>query len=192
MKNLSLVFALVLVFGVSISAKAGNDNDKDKSAKHDVKVVIPKHTSIGLSSDATITLSPSAPESAGQGLRFDVASASDNSHWLQYSSITSSANSISVSMTSNGQALPNGVVIELQAGSNANAGKGEAGSPKPAIVLNGGQQEIISNIGSCYTGTGSNAGHQLTYTLKMTNADQYSQLASGEFKNTITYTITEN
>jgi len=191
MKNLSLVFALVLVFGVSISAKAGNDNDK--SAKHDVKVVIPKHTSIGLSSVEAITLSPSAPESAGQGLRFNVASASNNSHWLQYSSITSSTNSISVSMTSNGQPLPNGVVIELQAGNNANAGKGVAGTPKgAAIVLNGGQQEIISNIGSCYTGTGSSAGHQLTYTLKMTNADQYSELAAGEFNNTITYTITEH
>ena len=188
MKKLSLLIALVLIFGITISANA-----QSKTASHEVTVGIAKHSLIGISSEAGITLEPAAPTTAGEGLKFDVESATNNSVWLNYSSIVGGgSNSISVSMI--GDELPSGVTIELVAAEDAGAGNGKIGQAhEGAIVLSGSTQELISNIKNCYTGTGSNAGHQLTYTLKMDNSgDNYELLTSGNFNNTITYTITEN
>ncbi|QIA09788.1 hypothetical protein [Draconibacterium halophilum] len=187
MKKLSLTLAaLFLVFGtLTVNAK-----DKDK-AEHNIKVGIPSYSLVGISSDATIALMPAAPETAGQGLDFDVESASDNSVWLNYSSIIkSSANSISVSMK--GDNLPNGVTIELVAAEDAGKGKGDIGkTEKKTIVLSGDSQPVVTNIKNCYTGTGSSSGHQLTYTLKMDEtSENYKALTAKDFDTTITYTIT--
>ena len=186
MKNLSLILSLVLIFGISIVANA------QKTANHDVKVGISKHSLVGVSSTTEIVLEPAAPTVAGEGLDFDVESASDNSIYLQYSSIIGgSANKISVAMT--GDNLPSGVTIELSATEDGGEGKGAVGKAKNgAIVLSGTPDDIITNIKNCYTGTGSGAGHQLTYTLKMANNANYEDLTSGDFTNTVTYTITEN
>lgn len=191
MKKVTFLLAAILVLGVSNFAKAQNNGD-GRSANHDVKVGISKHSLVGVSSTSTIVLEPAAPTVAGEGLDFDVQSATDNSVWLQYSSIIGgNANNISVSMA--GDALPTGVYIELTAANDAGKGKGQVGnSHGRKIKLSNSPQEFISEIRNCYTGTGSNAGHQLTYTLKVESNVNYQNLSSGDFTNTITYTITAN
>ncbi|QIA09787.1 hypothetical protein [Draconibacterium halophilum] len=207
MKKVTLILIAIFVFGVSNFAKAQRDRGDgimsgaavvgpaggggSGGAEHNIKVGIPSYSLVGISSDATIALMPAAPETAGQGLNFDVESASDNSVWLNYSSIIkSSANSISVSMK--GDNLPNGVTIELVAAEDAGKGKGEVGkTEKKTIVLSGDSQPVVTTIKNCYTGTGSSSGHQLTYTLKMDEtSDNYKALTAKDFDTTITYTIT--
>ncbi len=194
MKNLALILASVLVFGVSMSAMADDHGNSQSNAKHDIKVGISSHSLVGVSSASTITLEPAAPEVAGAGLDFSASSASDNSVWLNYSSILKgkSSNSISVSMV--GDELPKGVDIELVAAEDAGKGKGEVGkTSKKTIVLSDKSLPVVSEIKNCYTGTGSGSGHQLTYALKMDNeGDNYKELTSGDFTTTITYTITDN
>lgn len=187
MKNLSL--ALILVFGVSLSFNAFGDNNK-KEAKHNLEVKIGTHALVALSSNTSITLEPAAPTTAGEGLNFDVASASDNSIYLQYSSIKrNSDNSISVSMT--GDQLPTGVSIEVEA-ENAQNGKGQIGSSNNRkLTLANGPQDLITGIGSCYTGTGSTNGHKLKYTLKMSSNANYQSLVAKDYTSVVTYTITE-
>lgn len=195
MKNLvfTSVVALVLVFGTAVSASAGNGNDND-GAHHDVKVGISDHALVGISSDATIELQPAAPEVAGDGLNFDVEDATDNSVWLNYSSILknkNSSNTISVSI--DGDDLPGGVYIELVAAEDAGNGKGVVGETHDKkIALSGSSQEVVTGIKNCYTGSGSGSGHQLTYSLKLDNEVSYGELASGSFTTTVTYTITDN
>ncbi|WP_167610050.1 hypothetical protein [Maribellus sediminis] len=186
MKNLSLILSLVLIFGISIVANA------QKTANHNVKVGISKHALVGVSSASEIVLEPAAPTVAGEGLNFDAESTSDNSVYLQYSSIIgSSANKITVAM--DGDNLPTGVSIELTATDDAGAGNGAVGKAvKGAITLSGTSEDIVTNIKNCYTGTGAGSGHQLTYTLKMGSDAKYEDLTSGNFTNTVTYTITEN
>ncbi|WP_319482597.1 hypothetical protein [uncultured Draconibacterium sp.] len=191
MKKVTLTLAAIfLVFGtLTVNAK-DNKGNKDK-AEHNIKVGIPSYSLVGISSDATIMLEPAAPETAGQGLNFDVESASDNSVWLNYSSIIkSSANSISVSMK--GDNLPNGVSIELVAAEDAGKGKGEVGkTDTKTIELSGDEKPVVTGIKNCYTGTGSSSGHQLTYKLKMEEtSDNYKTLTAKDFETTITYTIT--
>ena len=194
MKNLALALAAVLVFGVSMSAMAGDNGNSQSNAKHDIKVGISAHSLVGVSSASTITLEPAAPKVAGEGLDFSAASASDNSVWLNYSSILKGKSSNSISVSMDGDELPKGVDIELVAAEDAGKGKGEVGKTnKKTVVLSDKSQELVSGIKNCYTGTGSGSGHQLTYALKMNNeSDNYKELTSGDFTTTITYTITDN
>lgn len=194
MKNLSLILASVLVFGVSMSAMADDHGSSQSNAKHDIKVGISSHSLVGVSSASTITLEPAAPKVAGEGLDFSASSASDNSVWLNYSSILKGKSSNSISVSMDGDELPKGVDIELVAAEDAGKGKGEVGKTnKKTVVLSDKSQELVSGIKNCYTGTGSGSGHQLTYALKMDKeGDNYKELTSGDFTTTITYTITDN
>lgn len=190
MKRITLLLTAVLVFGTTVFA-ASDDN---KKASHDIKVGIPTHSLVGLSSTEMISLQPVAPDAAGEGLSFDTESATNSSVWLNYSSIVGKAsNTISVSMK--GQNLPKGVTIELVAAEDAGKGKGKIGNAKKkAIVLDeSSAQNLITGIKNGYTGTGTGSGHRLTYTLKMDEtSDNYEALTAKDFTTTITYTITSN
>jgi hypothetical protein len=181
------VLALSLLTVNTFAVVAKND------AQHNVKVNINAHSLVGISSTELIQLQPVAPQVAGEGLDFSTEASTNSSIWLNYSSIVEkTANSISVSM--DGDVLPEGVTIELVAGSDAGKGMGEVGqSSKQPLVLNAKAQSLISGIKNCYTGTGEGAGHQLTYSLKMNQtSENYKALASGSYDTTIYYTITEN
>lgn len=186
MKKLSLVSVLIFFFAVVVNAQNSNS--------HGIKVGIPFYSLVGVSSTSTITLEPAAPTVAGEALDFTAGSATDNSVWLNYSSILKNknqSNSISVSM--DGDVLPTGVTIELVASEDAGNGNGSVGTTNSnVIVLKSQAQEVVGGIGNCYTGVGSGSGHQLKYSLKMdANSANYSALTSGDYNTTITYTITD-
>jgi len=187
MKKLSLL--TVLIFFITVFANAQDNN------AHGILVKIPSYSLVGLSSTDGITLSPGVPGTAGEGLDFGASSASDNSIWLNYSSIlndNSSSNSISVAMS--GATLPAGVTIELAVAPRSGSGKGHLGTEvENPITLATESHDVVTDIKNGYTGSGANNGHQLTYTLKMDNTDEnYSALTSDDYSVTITYTITDN
>jgi hypothetical protein len=188
-----VTFKVITVLALSLLTVNTFATVSNDEAKHDVKVTINAHSLVGISSTNQIDLSPVAPEVAGEGLNFDTEKSTNSSIWLNYSSIVEkNANSISVSM--DGDKLPEGVTIELVAGNDAGKGMGEVGqsSNKP-VVLSKEAQTLISGIKNCYTGTGEGAGHQLTYSLKMKpTTENYKALTSGSYTTTILYTITDN
>jgi hypothetical protein len=191
MKKVTLKVITVLALSVltanTFAATTG------KVAKHDVKVSINAHSLVGISSTNQIELNPVAPLVAGEGLNFDTEPSSNSSIWLNYSSIIDeSYNSISVSM--DGDKLPEGVTIEVVAGNDAGKGMGEVGqSSNEPVVLDKKAQTLISEIKNCYTGKGDGAGHQLTYSLKMKQTtENYKALTSGSYTATVLYTITDN
>ena len=130
-------------------------DDSQSTAKHDIKVGIPSYSLVGVSSTSGIELKPGVPTVAGEGLNFSASSASDESVWLNYSSILEGNSSNSISVTMTGDNLPDGVDIELIASADAGKGKGETGSAKnTTITLDGHGQDIITRITSynvCYT-----------------------------------------
>ncbi len=193
MKKLSLVLGLVLVLGVSNFAIAQEDG---KTVKHEVKVEIPQYALVGLSSTEAITLYPEAPKKAGEGLKFTGDHITDNSKWLNYSYLASSKGKASViSVKLEESNLPEGIVIGLKVGNDQNKGKGQAGKPSNGenneIDITSGANDVVGDIKSCYTGVGVEAGHQLTYHLKMGDLNKYSELASGNYSTKVVYTITE-
>ena len=188
-----VTFKVITVLALSLLTVNTFATVSNDEAKHDVKVTINAHSLVGISSTNQIELQPIAPVVAGDGLNFNTEASTNSSIWLNYSSIVEKeSNSISVSM--DGDLLPEGVTIELVAGSDAGKGMGEVGqSSNESVVLDKKAQILISEIGNCYTGTGEGAGHQLTYSLKMNQtSENYKALTSGSYNTTIYYTITDN
>lgn len=83
--------------------------------------------------------------------------------WLNYSSIVSegSTNYITVSISSG--SLPPEVSLRVLISEDIGFGTGSLGTTIGEITLSSYPQNIIVNIGSCYTGIGLRKGHRLTY-----------------------------
>jgi hypothetical protein len=192
MKKLSVIIAsFVLVFGMSNVAIAQDNNDTNE-ASHSVEISIPTVALVdveGTDGEATtINLTPdvSALE-AGEAV--DFSTANDNSLWLNYTSVVASEQTRNVTASISGT-LPTGVSLKLQAG-GISTGNGALGSSAGEVVLTGTGQNVVTGIGSAYTESGENKGHQLTYTLDMNNSSYSGLIANDTYNVTVTYTITE-
>lgn len=59
------------------------------------------------------------------------------------------------------------------------------------ITLTSVDQQIVSQIGTCYTGSGSADGYRMTFTWSVLNpSTAYQQLASGNYNVTVVFTLT--
>lgn len=173
--NRLVILALVFIF-LSGFVFAAND-----SAAHDVTMQVNEVVLIDLNNTGTITLTTNAPVNGGE----DPAGDSDNSKLLQYTSLVASGTTrnITAQWGATDQA-PAGTSLSLQA-TSVPAGCGTAAAQ---ITINDTAQNIITGIGSCATGTGSN-GAELTYTF---NIDTVGSLVVGDSETvTITLTLTD-
>ncbi len=188
---------LTIVAGLFISGLvfAGNEGDSDNnSASHSVSINIPTIALVDVESGegeaGVINLSPSVSSlEAGEAVDFGTASNSDL--WLNYTSVVDGANStrqITVELD-NENKLPDGVSLLVSAGgiTSGNGKKGSAVNGKVKIERTA--KNLVTGIGSCYTETGVNKGHQLTYELSLDSED-YEDLIADTYDVEITYTIT--
>lgn len=188
MKNLALTLLTVLFFAGTLIAQ------DDSETTHNVSIEIPTISILDVE-DAdgeaqSINLSPdiSALE-AGEAI--DFSDATDASLWLNYTSVVTDGNTNKVTAAINSGNLPSGVSLKLSVGS-ASTGGGETGEAvSGSIELESGAKDIVTQIGSAYTGTGANNGHQLTYSLEMDN-DDFEDLVANTYTVEILYTITDN
>jgi hypothetical protein len=125
-----------------------------------------------------------APDEAGTA----IADATSNSSWINYTSIIESlaTNKVTVALTGT---VPAGTTLKVVAAAQAGTGDGTFGSPTEAVTLSTTPADLITAIGSCYTGTGNTNGHQLTYTWSVDDADYASVVAASGTDITATYTI---
>jgi hypothetical protein len=188
MKNLSIIFATVLLFaGVTVSNAADN-----KTANHNVKIGISTHALVDIEStsgETSISLTPKAPTEAGLGL--DFSNLTNDNFWLNYSSIVSSGNKNNSISVETDQELPTGMTLVLEVGEDQKQGKGKEVKVSENIELSTKAATAIDGIKSCYTGSGVKKGHNLKYTLKFED-EAYEDLTATDIDLTITYTITEN
>ena len=113
--------------------------------------------------------------------------ASDNQSYIQYSSTVSSdtIRSITVRWADN-DAAPSGCILKLTAFPGNESYEGHSTGE---TVLSSSPQPLLSNIGSCATGTGPGEGARLNYTLRVVDS---SLLKAGEQRNVnITFTLTD-
>lgn len=113
----------------------------------------------------------------------------DNSKWLNYN-ITVTPPDLPVSVTAEitSGAISEGLQIQLQAGTYSGTGGSNPGIPTGNLILTNTPQVLISNIGTCNTGVGVNVGHQLTYTLSISD---YNSVKSSSSTVNILFTITQ-
>ena len=186
MKKVAVTLAAFLTLAISNNLFAQDTN----AGSHTVTISIPEVAILDLEGGSSITLAPTPPSEAGNA--FDFTSATDNSIWVNYSSIVASGKQRTVTAEISAGTVPTGLLLKVIAGSYSGSGKGTLGTPGAQITLSGTAQAIISNIGSCYTGTGASSGHQLTYNLVLNSVNDYDKLVQGSTPVTVTYTITDD
>ena len=154
----------------SLSFAQSGDNTTDS---HDVTIDIPEVALLDIEAagSKSITLTPTIPTEAG--LALDLSSATDNSLWLNYSSIIGSTTrplrKVTVEIESG--TVPGGIDIKVLAGNYSGGGEGTTGTAGAALTLSSAAQDIITDIGSCYTGNGTSNGHQLNYSLEFSSGN---------------------
>lgn len=190
MKNYKILF--VFLFGATALTATAQDSNQDA---HNVVIGIPEVALLDLeaANGTSITLGPTAPSEAGMAVDFN---AMDNSIWINYSSIigsiTEPSRNVAVQITSG--TVPAGTELSVVAAADSGSGDGKMGAPTSAVVLSGSAQNIITGIGSAYTGNGVNKGHNLSYALNLSSATgSYAQLDFDKSDTVvITYTLSDN
>lgn len=116
---------------------------------------------------------------------------SDQALWLNYSSaLVNPQNTRTIVAEITGGALPEGVSLKVEASRHEGNGGGQFGKSAGKVSLSSQPKTIITNVGNCYTGDGQNNGHQLTFSIEVSN---YSKIAAaGESSFTILYTLSDN
>lgn len=195
-----IIFIIASVFFISTVASAnGPSNEGGNTASHNIGITIPDLAIIAVygpsGQGTTISLTPET-ENLEAGAAVDFTTATDNSLWLNYTSIASSKGNSGNMHTRKIKAeldenLPNGLDLMLEI-SQASSGSGDIGkATNGKVSLKKGTTWVIDEIGSCYTETGEGKGHQLTYSLDIKD-NQYQKLVAETFSVQVTYTITDN
>lgn len=178
--------------GTFFTTQAQTDN---ATASHEVSIKIPEVAILDVEpASNSFTLQPTEPEEAG--LALDFSKAINSELWLNYSSIVGSTSdkSRTIDVKIGDGAVPDGLLLKVTAGADNGTGDGKMGTPSALpITLSNTAQEIITGIGSCYTGSPEKNGHQLTYALELNTADgSYEKIDFDQSQTiTIVYTISE-
>lgn len=179
------VLAFVLAVGSSFSVFAQDTN----TDSHQITVEVPTVALLDLetsgSKNFTAAFTQPTPLEAGEKLN---APADNATLWLNYSSIQAGTTPKHVDVSAS--ALVPGITIHLVAGTSA-TGFGTKGTPTAGFNLTTSAQSLITGIGSAYTATGPNNGHQLTYSFSALDAS-YANLRSGTTTVDVTYTLADN
>ncbi|KIC64493.1 hypothetical protein [Chryseobacterium taiwanense] len=191
MKRLNLPVLAVCFAFVAISTNMKAQADSNTSA-HDITISIPEVALVDIEPTASknLTMGFTVPTEAGLPI---VPASTNNTLWLNYSSIKSVADvtrTISVQLG----AVIQGVDIKVTAaGATGGAGGGLLGNPASQLTLTATPQTIISGIGSAYTGDGASNGHNLSYSVVSATGVNYQNLsATATSTATVTYTISDN
>lgn len=181
MKNLIALTSIICVFALFVNNVQAQDTE---TASEVVSYELPAMRILDLEGTAP-SLTFAAPAEAGLA----VADVTSNSSWINYTSIIASGSTNKVTVAITNGAVPTGTTLKVVAAADAAAGDGTVGTPTAQVTLDGTAQDIVTGIGSCYTGDGNAAGHQLTYTWSV-DADAYATVATANASLTTTYTIT--
>lgn len=184
-KSISLLFFLALCM---LTTKAQDTS----TYAHDVIINFDEVALVDLEGpggvvEITLNATASATE-AGEAA--DFGTVSDNTLWLNYTSIVGNEASRDITVAITNGALPAGISLDLVAAADAGNGDGTIGTPSAQLTLSGVAQNLVTGIGSAYTGTGVSNGHNLTYSLGIVDFSLLDADNSGAVVE-VTYTITD-
>jgi hypothetical protein len=184
MKKLLLITFAIILTTTYLFAQDTNQGS------HSISINIPEVAILDVEGGASITLTPSLPIEAG--LPLDFSTATNNTLWVNYSSIVASGKARTVSAAITTGTLPTGLTLKVTAGVYAGTGKGTFGTPTSQVTLSATGQSVITGIGSSYTANGVSNGHNLTYALGLLSVDNYNNLIFANTSITVTYTINDD
>lgn len=185
-KSAIIIFILVGFGATKIFAQ-------NNIASHEANIQIPEIALLGLASNHStdLILQPLSPTEAGNSINL-LPTQQNQDLWLNYSSVIRDKNHRRKIVAFVQGEIPEGVRINVEASEATGSGKGKLGKPVGAVALSNQPSEIITDIGSCYTGKGSQNGHILNYRLEYNNSpENYTQIAQAETSINVVYTLTD-
>ncbi|SHF53741.1 hypothetical protein SAMN05444274_106111 [Mariniphaga anaerophila] len=161
---------------------------QSSEAHHKVNIEIPEVALLGLVSEEAGAI---APDEAGAPVNLENFD-QNKGVWINYSSIIrSQTHRRKVVATVQGQ-VPDGVLLSVEATEARGAGKGALGKPAGRVYLSNEPVEVISDIGSCFTGKGMNNGHLLSYHLEAeSSGTEFKSLSQNQTIVQVVYTLTD-
>ena len=190
--NIKSLSVAALLTTVAATTSFGQDT---KKADHTIAITIPEVAILDLESSGSsnaITLAATAPTEAGNALDFSTAKNTDL--WINYSSIigsTSEATRVVTAAVTSGT-IPSGVDVKVTAAADAAGGAGTVGTTAGEITLSATPTNVITGVGSCYTGNGPSKGHNLTYVMSLKSGSYGSLDFDKSGTVTVTYTLSDN
>ena len=186
MKYRSIISFFLIGFFVASSCFAN-----EKEASHKAQVVIPEVALLALQFEGTsaLDLIGNAPDIAGD--QVNLKSTNSSKVWLNYSSVVTKNQKRKVTATIVG-GVPEGVILRLNAMESTGQGRGEMGSSNGKVALSNNPTDIISGIGSCYTGKGIQNGYLLSYEVEIDSDQLYQNNQSKEATLSVVYTLTDD
>jgi hypothetical protein len=181
-----LIFFVTSLCSVSKTVNAQSNNTAEMSITLNIPAIALIDFAVHGSQIVTYSYSNSEPNQVEQII---TPSTGDNT-WLHYSSIVENGLTNYITAHISSGSLPADVSLNVLVGADAGAGAGSKGTSIGQITLSAYPQNIISNIGSCYTGMGFNNGHQLTYIWENPESFNYSFYYENGHLIAVTYTIT--
>jgi len=126
---------------------------------------------------------------AGIGAEQIITPSTLDKTWLNYSAIVDGNSTNVISVNISYKNLPAEISVRLNVGESVGTGAGKMGKPVGPILLTSYPQDIIVDIGSCYTGRGTHKGHQLTYSWEWLSPYDIDQSTIDNIEIAVTYTI---
>lgn len=175
------ILFFVLICNLQLHGQTGNSVDIP------ITISIPEVALVDFQGTSRLITANSPNDGQRSAEQVITQSTSDNT-WLNYSSIVSPGASNYISVYISEGDLPPATFINLNIGDDVSEGKGATGNPSGEIILSRYPQNIITGIGSCYTGRGINKGHQLFFSLVGDNTNLVIP-GNNDYRISVTYTI---
>jgi len=192
--NLDMKISQSILIVFLLFCSTGIMTAQNNVSSHKLNIGVPDVALLGLASENSsgISFSASSPTEAGNSIDFNNEH-QNNNIWLNYSSIIKNSTHRRKIVAFVQGEMPEGIHLKLKASEAEGAGKGKLGNPAGEILLTEEPTDIISDIGSCYTGKGANNGHVLTYELEYDQSSTaYAGLNTEQTTFHVVYTLTDH
>lgn len=180
------IFLASLCFSSSILMQAQSNNKAEMKLTFSIPALALINFAVNASQIITYSFSNITPSQVEQ----IISPATGDNTWLNYSSIVENGTTNYITAHISSGSLPADVTLDVLIGTYAGSGAGLLGTSIGEITLSSYPQNIITNIGSCYTGMGINTGHQLTYVWQNPESFNYNYYFENGNLIAVTYTIT--
>ncbi len=181
LKYISLIFILMGAIPLFAQNQDGSVNVRFSVPEIAVLDVEPEHNNIEFSVVASVS----------PGGEPEVKQLSGESIWLNYSSaIRGNGNTRSINAQLAGNSIPDGISFFIEASAPSALGSVNQGTSAGRVEISEEPRPIVTGIGSCFTGDGVNMGHELTYSVEITDFEKVKSESNQVF--TVVYTITDN
>jgi hypothetical protein len=174
-------------------AFSGLSYAQDNTQSSNVAISIPEIAILDIENENTTDINFNLNADGLEGGKIFKVRKNNASLWLNYTSVVSeSGNQRSISVQAENLPTIDGMVVKVQAlPFREGFGGGDLGTPTGTITPNEVPTELVTNIGSAYTGNGQRKGHRLRYKLRFNGDFADLNVEDAASTITMTYTITD-